>query len=289
MAKADMLFRDLVSSGITPDGASFSAMICGHCSAGNVDKAMHYFRLLRERGIVPTAPLFDAILDGCAGMNMPVLMEQVLAEMEATGVRPSTSTLSILVRLHGMNRDTDQALAIFDELPKKHSLKLDGHAYGTLISVCLKNDSYDMAWNAFERMFRARCTAHARIYEALISACLRRGYLDNAVQVIYEALGIAELNPDQSTATPRMRLQQKTLEDVIRLIGRRRQSARLGAPLVKRLLAAGIEISDSLVTAVLRNAEAASEGPYSELQRRRTQHQEWRNFPMSESASPCST
>merc|ERR1719183_2906547 len=174
MAKADMLFQDLVLSGITPDGTSFSAMICGHCSAGNVDKAMHYFRLLRERGIVPTAPLFDAILDGCAWMNMPALMEQVLADMEGIGIRPSTTTLSILMRLHGMNRDTEQALTIFDELPKKHGLKLDGHAYGALVSVCLKNGVYDMAWNAFERMSASRLTAHARIYEHLIAASLRR-------------------------------------------------------------------------------------------------------------------
>merc|ERR1719183_1126099 len=47
MAKADTLFQDLTCSGVTPDGASFSAMVCGHCSAGNVDKAMHYFGLLR--------------------------------------------------------------------------------------------------------------------------------------------------------------------------------------------------------------------------------------------------
>merc|ERR1719240_1352068 len=103
-------------------------MICGHCSVGSIDEAMYYFRCMQKRGIVPTASLFDAILDGCAWMNMPALMEQVLAEMEATGIRPSTTTLSILMRLHGMNRETEQALAVFNELPRKHGLTLDGHA-----------------------------------------------------------------------------------------------------------------------------------------------------------------
>jgi pentatricopeptide repeat protein len=281
MAKADYLFEDLSSSGITPDGATFSAMICGHCSAGNVDEAMHYFHLLREKGIVPTAPLFDAILDGCAWMNMPALMEQVLADMEAAGVRPSTTTLSILMRLHGMNRDTRQALALFDELPKKHGLKLDGHAYGTLISVCLKNDVYDMAWNAFERMSEAGLTAHARIYEGLISACLRRGYLDNAVRVADVALGLVRPTDDNALPMPRLRLQVKIIEDILQLIGRRRQSVRLGAPFVERLLTIGMELSESLVDAVLRSAAAESEVPYSELHRRQAQRQAWRNFPDS--------
>lgn len=280
MAKADALFQDLTSSGITADGATFSAMICGHCSAGNVDKAMQYFRMLRERGIVPTAPLFDAILDGCAWMNMPALMEQVLADMEATGIRPSTTTLSILMRIHGANRDIEQAVALFDELPKKHGLKLDGHAYGTLISVCLKNDIYDMAWNAFERMSAAGLMAHARIYESLIAACLRRGLLDHAVQVVDVALGMSK-QPDGEPmlAASRLRLQTKTLEDILRLIGKRRQSARLGAPMIERLLAAGVELPESLVDAVLRSANTGAEKPGSELYRRREQRQEWRNFP----------
>jgi pentatricopeptide repeat protein len=278
MQKADTLFKDLVSSGITPDGATYSAMICGHCSAGNVEKAMHYFRSLRERGIVPTSPLFDAILDGCTWMNMPSLIEQVLAEMEATGVRPSTSTLSILVRLHGMNRDTEQALAVFNDFPKKHGLKLDGHAYGTLVSVCLKNDSYDTAWNAFDRMSKAGCRAHARIYEAVIAASLRHGQLDNAVAAVYEALGIPPEDLDESAViVPRMRLQAKIIEDVFRLIGRRRQACRLGAPLLRRLRAARIEVSEDLTSAILQHADTPDEQPRSELHQRRALHLKWRN------------
>jgi pentatricopeptide repeat protein len=281
MNKADALFQDLISSGLTPDGASFSAMICGHCSASNIDKAMNYFHLLRERGIVPTAPLFDAILDGCAWMNMPALMEQVLADMEATGIRPSTTTLSILMRLHGLNRETEQALALFEELPKKHGLKLDGHAYGTLISVCLKNDVYDMAWNAFQRMSADGHMAHARIYDALIAACLRRGHLDNAVQVVYEALGMAKQQADEPMVMAlRLRLQSKTIEDTLQLIGRRRQASRLGAPMVEQLLAAGVELPAALVEAVMRCAKAETrEISCSELHRRRAQRCEWRNFP----------
>jgi pentatricopeptide repeat protein len=285
MAKADALFEDLTSSGVTPDGASFSAMICGHCSSGNVEKAMRYFDRLRESGIVPTAPLFDAILDGCASMNMPALMEQVLADMEATGVRPSTTTLSILMRIHGMNRDTEQAVALFDELPKKHGLKLDGHAYGTLISVCLKNDVYAMAWNAFERMSAAGCLAHARIYEALIAACLRQGDLDGAVEVVYKALGISiqqTLESDEPT-TPalRLRLQPQTIDNVLHLIGRRRQAARLGAPMVEQLLAAGVEVSESIVDSMRRSCNTEAELAFSEIHRRRAQRDEWRNFSVS--------
>jgi len=282
MAKADRLFQDLIASGITPDGASFSAMICGHCSASNVDEAMDYFHLLRDRGIVPSAPLFDAILDGCSWMNMPALVEQVVADMEASGVRPSTTTLSILMRIHGQNRETEKALELFEELPKKHGLKLDGHAYGALITVCLKNDAFDMAWNTFQRMVGDACTAHARIYEALISACLRRGFLENAVQVVYEAYGISEQPTKEAmvaeSTSLRMRLQPKIIEEILQLVGRRRQATRIGVPLIDRLQAIGLEIPESLVEAILRCAGSEKTAPCSELHRHRAQHHAWRKF-----------
>lgn len=277
MAKADVLFDDLSLSSVTPDGASFSAMICGHCAAGNIDKAMCYFDLLRERDIIPTAPLFDAILDGCSSAYMPALVEQVLADMEATGIHPSTTTLSILMRIHGSNRDTDQALAIFDEFPKRHGLKLDGHAYGTLVSVCLKNGAYDMAWNAFDRMTAAGCIAHVRTYEALIAACLRQGHLNHAVGVVYAALGMSDQQANDTTVRAlRLSLQPKTIEDVLNLICRRRQAACLGVPLVQMLLESGVHIVQSLVEAVHRSATAGAALP-SELHRRRAKHHEWRN------------
>lgn len=282
MARADMLFQDLIQSGINPDGATFSAMICGHCSAGNIDKAMHHFRLLRDRGIVPTAPLFDAILDGCAWMNMPALVEQVLADMEGAGVRPSTTTLSILMRLHGSNRDTEKALELFDEIPKKHGLKLDGHAFGSLISVCLKNDVFDMAWNAFERMQKDGCVAHARIYDNLIGACLRRGLLDNAVQVILEAMGTCKEQLPEEPAAPRMRLEPKTIEETLTAVGRRRQAARLGMPLIEQLTAAGVEVPETLVDAMSHGASQESCLCSSELHSRRMQRQSWRSFQRSQ-------
>lgn len=255
MAQADTLFQELVASGIPPDGTTYSAMVCGYCTAGNVDKAMDYFNAMRRRDIVPTAPLFDAILDGCAWTNMPSLMEQVLAEMEATGVRPSTSTLSILLRQYGSSRDTARALAVFDDLPKRHGFELDAQAYGTLISVCLRNGCFDLAIGAYEGMSPAGLTPSARTYEALIMACMRRGHLDQAVKLVDDALSLNAVQVDE-TAAPRAHLEAKVVEEVLRLIGRRHEAQRLGAPLVARLRVAGIEVSESLAEAVDRAAQA---------------------------------
>lgn len=292
MAQAEDLFQDLQASGLVPDGPSLSAMICGHCAAGNVEKAMSYFSHLKRCGIAPSAPLFDAILDGCAWMNMPSLMEQVLADMEASGVRPSTSTLTILLRNYGSNGDTQRALAVFEELPKRHGFELDGPAYGALISVCLSNGCFNVGWTAFEKMSDSGRVAHARTYEALITSCLRQGHLERAVRVVDEALSLTSPSPVQAhdesqdvavSAPPRVRLEKKVVEEVLRVIGRRRASARLGAPLLDRLQAAHVEVSDTLVEAIHQSCRAEAEPNSAKalgsvLQQRQVQLLRWRNF-----------
>mmetsp|Transcript_44728 Transcript_44728/g.78751 ORF Transcript_44728/g.78751 Transcript_44728/m.78751 type:complete len:687 (+) Transcript_44728:177-2237(+) len=292
MAQAEDLFQDLKASGLVPDGPSLSAMICGHCAAGNVEKAMSYFSHLKRCGIAPSAPLFDAILDGCAWMNMPSLMEQVLADMEAAGVRPSTSTLTILLRNYGSNGDTERALAVFEELPKRHGFELDGPAYGALISVCLSNGCFGVGWSAFEKMSESGRVAHARTYEALITSCLRQGHLEHAVRVIDEALNLTSQPRAQAhdesqdvplSGPPRVRLEKKVVEEVLRVIGRRRASARLGAPLLARLQAARVEVSDALVEAIQRSSSAEAEPSSAQalgsvLKQRQAQLARWRNF-----------
>lgn len=286
MAQAEELFKAMIYSGLVPDGPSLSAMICGHCAAGNVDKAMQYFNQLRRCGIAPTGPLFDAILDGCAWMNMPALMEQVLADMEAVGVQPSTSTLTILLRNYGSNGNTDRALAVFDELPKRHGFELDGPAYGALISVCLSNGSFNVAWTAFERMSESGRIPHARTYEALAFSCLRQGHLERAVRILDEALNLAAPYPVEEVvplSIPRVCLEKKVVEEVLRTIGRRRAVGTLGAPLLSRLQAARIEVSDSLVEAIQYTCRAEAEpGALNTsgtvLQQRQGKFQRWRNF-----------
>jgi len=255
MARADDLFQDLVASGLTPDYGTFAAMVRGHRAVGNLEEAVAYFRRMKQHGERPDASLFDAVLDGCLWRNMPVLMEQVLADMEASGVRPSSTTLTTLLRLYGQSCKIDRALAIFEELPRKHGLQVDAHAYGALLSACLHAGRLDIALETFERMSSAGYRAKARTYEALLSACMRQGLLEQSVKLVDEALGLAVRNEGGSAgddnahveaASARVNLDSDLIASLLRLIGSRRKAADLGLPLLGRLERAGCEMPQEL-------------------------------------------
>lgn len=275
MMLASNLFQQFSANGLMPDSNSFSAMICGYCAAGNMEKAVQYFYMMLRCGNAPTTSLFNAMLDGCAWRNMPTLMERVLADMESAGVQPSSATLSILMKGYGQSYGIDQALALFEDMPRRYGLELDGNAYSTLISLCLQNDCFYTAWNVYERMSSSRCRLGSRTYEALISSCCCHGELNCAVRLVDDALVLSAEPVEHRPAAP-LRLKSEVVEQLLQIIGRRQEAQRLGVPLLARLQRAGFIISEHLCEALLRHAQPGTEKRQLVLHQRRAEFHSWR-------------
>merc|ERR1719379_3326022 len=106
------LFRDMCSRGIAPDLVTYSTVIKAYCVTGDLEPAIQLFSLMRKRGLVPDQILFNSLLDGCAKKPLRSLAEQVLRDMEDSGVSISNYTLSILVKLYGRCGDVVEAIHV---------------------------------------------------------------------------------------------------------------------------------------------------------------------------------
>mmetsp|Transcript_56362 Transcript_56362/g.104273 ORF Transcript_56362/g.104273 Transcript_56362/m.104273 type:complete len:588 (-) Transcript_56362:33-1796(-) len=306
MDGATGLFRDLLSSGQRPDSSAFATLICGHCAAGHVQQALACFQMMKQHGIEPHVSLFNTLLDGCLLQNLPSLLEQVLADMEDTGVQPSTDTLAILLRHYGRNHGPDGVRVVLEEFPRDHGLELDAQAYSALILACLDAGCDDLAWKTFERcQSAAESTSDSlptrQAYEAMIRSCVRHGHLERAVDLLVELLtagSISEqrVSPDgrvDGQTTPRSVNEQNEpqsagatmispalLEDVLQLIGRRRAGKRMGIPLMQTLQTVGITVPEELAVALTSQADAEDPSNPSnlELRRREEEWRRWRDF-----------
>lgn len=290
MTQAAVVFEDLVASGLEPDEAAFSAMIGGYCAAGALPKAMQYLEHMRSGGITPTTTLFDMVITGCLCCDALTVLEQVLSGMKVDGVPPSSATVEALVRYHGRGGNVESAVAISEELPQRHNFELDGHAYGAVISVCLAGSRLDLALATVRLMISKGLTPSARCYESLILGCMRQGDIGQAVLLVDDAIGSSteEVFHDPHAERsftgnrPTRQLEPQLLEELLRFIGRKRQSARLGVPLMNRLEVAGVEVSEQLGASLHRAAEL--EGgtvtcfASAAMQHRRTEHENWRNL-----------
>lgn len=266
MTQAGDFFSELSNKDFT----SFSVMVRGFCAAGDVEQAFEQFRAMRSHGFTPDSALFDALVSACAGRNMLTVAEEVIAEMVSVGSRPTSSTLAVLVRLHGARGALRQALEVFEELPRQNGFEADARAYHALISVCLSSSRNDLALEVFSSMSIAGVPPSAKTYEALINASLRHGSLDDAAALVWDAFGLMLEEPvegsQSSSATPQRRavLERRVIEGLLELAGRRREASRIGLPLLEGLQQAGFDVSEklgaSLRRAAAREAAAAAEG-----------------------------
>jgi len=232
---------------------------------------------MRRFGFRPDSALYDAVLNTCVSKNMLLLADEVLAEREAEpNLWPTCMTLVAVVRLHGARGALDRALQAFEDFPHRYGFEPDARAYHALISTCVSSGCLDDAFDAFASMSRSGHRASAKTYELLISASRREGALDRSVQLIQDALGLPQASssssissslrgpgaaadpaaPSSTLPQQRVLLEQRVVEGVLELVGRRRQASRLGLPLLRGLEEAGFPVSEH-TTASLQRAAAA--------------------------------
>merc|ERR1719160_1234472 len=100
MGKVPELLRDMKRKSIEPNVITYSAILKGHCQAGDFELGFEVLETMkRETKLKPDEIMYNSLLDGCVRNNLYERGVELLGEMERVGVRPSNFTLSIVVKL----------------------------------------------------------------------------------------------------------------------------------------------------------------------------------------------
>jgi len=277
MELAQTCFQHLVSDGLEPDFLTFSCMIRGLCNVGKTEEAMSHFQVMLENSLRPDALLCDAMLESCASRNLVYIAENVLATMEELAVRPSNCTLAACIKLYSLRGELSRAMAVFDEMPKKHDFEPNAYVYGSVIAACYRHGRSDLALKAYQRMSAAGCCPNAHTYECLVRCCLQTGKLEDAISLVDRALCLLPAAGEHRTF-----VDLKLIEELLALLGRRHQAARLAMPLLQRLQDAEFDISEEVSRGIFRAAESEARTKTSmqtKQQNRRAEFDRWRDFP----------
>jgi pentatricopeptide repeat protein len=178
------LFRDMCSRGIAPDLVTYSTVIKAYCVQGDLEPAIQLFSLMRKRGLVPDQILFNSLLDGCAKKPLRSLAEQVLQDMEESGVSISNYTISILVKLYGRCGDVDEAIRVKESLAKKYKLEINLTVQTCLIQAMLTHGRIQEAMQLFDEIQ----VPDAKTYSTVIRGCLRQHRVAEAIHVAESSL-----------------------------------------------------------------------------------------------------
>lgn len=122
---AEELLREMMAPGsnLEPDLITYSTLLKGYCHIGDLDKALKVAETIKTCGLKCDELVYNTLMDGCVKANDLSAGIGLFAEMAEGGMRPSSITHSILVRLHQRNSFKGDAVDAVAKLYQHHGLE----------------------------------------------------------------------------------------------------------------------------------------------------------------------
>merc|ERR1712137_828489 len=125
LSTAESLFRDMTMPGslVEPDLITFSTLLKGYCNVAELDRALQVAETIKARGLKCDELVYNTLMDGCVKANDLSAGIGLFAEMTQAGMKPSSMTHSILVRLYQRNGYKGDAFDAVAQLYQHHGLE----------------------------------------------------------------------------------------------------------------------------------------------------------------------
>merc|ERR550532_207288 len=121
---AEDIFREMLApqSNVPPDLITYSTLLKGYCHVGNLDKALQVAETIKACGLKCDELVYNTLLDGCVKANDLSAGVGLFAEMMHSGMKPSSITHSIFMRLYQRNGYKGTASEAVAQLYQHHGL-----------------------------------------------------------------------------------------------------------------------------------------------------------------------
>jgi len=258
MDTVSTLVETMAVDGCTPDTITYSTIVKGYCVKGDLDKAFEVFRGMQKNKMAGDSIIYNTVLDGCTRHGRMDLADVLLEDMDKFGVVPSNFTLGILVKMYGRRRQLHRALEVVKELPARHGFLPNAQVRTCLMCTCINNNALDTAFEVFEDVKKHSQSVDAKAYGAMISGCIRYGWLARAVMLVDEAYGLNQQGrkgppprADWKDSRGGQVLETETLEHLLRSLAQNGMMEDHGVPLLERLRAAKAPVSGRLFASAM--------------------------------------
>lgn len=179
------------AEGVEPDIVAYSTLIKAFADRGGVNEAVGVLERMIAQGIPPTVVIFNTVLGACA--SVPQAPQQVSATLEklvSLGLKPSTATLSILVRALAKAKNLNMALDMLDNAPARFGLWAEARVYTQLAQAAMKMGNKHLVVTAYASVWRmakeAGVPLDSSTNDRMLSLCQACGEGRAAVAIMLE-------------------------------------------------------------------------------------------------------
>jgi pentatricopeptide repeat protein len=250
------IFAEMARLQIPVASVTVSTAVKGFCAKGLLNEAAASLggdakqQILAKQHSADDASAFNALLDGCVKAGDLGRFDQTYGEMVAGGVRPTSFTLTALVKRYGNAGQLDQAYRCVETLCEKYGKKLlNIHVATCLISASFRNRAANRAIQFFDTLKSSGVMPDAITYATVISGTKTMGAEGNSVALRFVREALVPPGPGLSDAA------------IVEFVGRLESAgtlATVGRTLVKDLTVAQAPIPRALSTAISRAVTSSS-------------------------------
>lgn len=136
---AGVLREMKTSAGVKPDLIAYSTVVKAYADSGNVVVAMKMLQQMLQEGVRPDEIVFNGVLSGCCAFPMkPAAVVDNFETLISHGLKPSTTTLSILLKALMLTDAWSTGLQILKDAPKRFGLLPEMRLFAQLAQACVK-------------------------------------------------------------------------------------------------------------------------------------------------------
>lgn len=146
------LYETMIRQGIEPDICTYSTLVKCLCDNKAIESAFLIVDQMSTKGIAPDEVIFNNLLAGCVQCSNLTLGEKLLQDMMKLSIKPSVTSMSILMKLYIKCHALPQALELLQTTEARFGVRPEQRLYVQLINTCLSIRKGNLALQTFAAM-----------------------------------------------------------------------------------------------------------------------------------------
>lgn len=178
LVEAKRIWREMANCCITPDGTSYSHMICCFSKIGNLCDSLRLYDQMKKRGWVPDLAVYNSLIYALARENCLIEAYRIFDKILELGLQPNIETYNSMIYPLCEAHKLEEAWKLMDDMMEKsiHPTIETYHAFA-------KAENLEGTLKLIERMKDAGCSPTSYTYLLILDKFFRMNETESALRV----------------------------------------------------------------------------------------------------------
>ncbi|CAL9072188.1 unnamed protein product [Musa acuminata var. zebrina] len=167
-----------------PSPSAYNALMKSFSRCGDADEVLRLFHELRRSHRTPNALCYNTLLNSLVVANRHGHAEALFDEMIASGVAPTTSSYTILIKLLSFYPNLIDSAYEVIRFMVRSGCQPDAITYSTLVAGLCRAGRIEEAWGVLDQMMEDKLLPTVQSYTCIVQCYCSEGRIEEAKRLV---------------------------------------------------------------------------------------------------------